>query len=290
MSSGWYAVANSSVVDLMSLVNVSLTLGSAPVSSGWFTSVKFDLNSVVVTFLGQDYLARVFVNHLTVPIDLGGVRISPNGTAGVLIDLSPTIVPVEAANSSSSSTSSSPSFLLVPNARSIPIIDRFWSPSALVKGDRDYRNWWNSFLQNSTSSVSLQSTSLSSDSLSVSVLNTGSTAVSLTGIAILAPFSNGIISPPGGQGYPYKNLIASFEILSNGELIQPISALGEPSGSLGYSLAPGQSATLSYGSIISTLGLSIGNSSSSSSINSGSMYVVSLLGECTTLYAQVNAS
>ena len=303
MSSGWYAVANSSVVDLMNLINVSMTLGSASVSSGVFTSIRFDVNSVVVTFLGKNYSAEVLSNHLRIPVSSSGVVVTPNGSAGVLIDFFPTVVPVE--------NSSTPQFVLVPTAKSLAIPGSYWDSNRTQKGDKDSSNWWSSYISNLTGPVVITSASLSQNLLDLTVENTGTSNVSLTGIAILENFSTQYLI--GGEepevilkgalnstttliliGAPdnyYERLlpVATFEVLSNGSLVQPSPSTEMPEISLGYTLSPGQVATLTFNSQISTLSDSLGLGNSSN-ISSGNHYLISVLGCFVPAYIQVNAT
>src|SRR5271165_5576632 len=60
---GWYLVAESGSVDLMSLLNVSLTLGSAAVQTGVFNLISFNITSAAVTINGQNETAYVPANR-----------------------------------------------------------------------------------------------------------------------------------------------------------------------------------------------------------------------------------
>ncbi len=303
LASGWYAVANSSNVDLMSLVNVSVTLGSAPVSSGVFNLVRFDINSATVTFLGKNYTARVPSNHLTIPIFSGGIRIAANASAGVLIDFSPTVVPLW--------NKSTAGFILVPVAKGFPIPGQYWSPSLVQRGERDNRHWWSSFETNAGTAVSIQSARLSPNFLRVVVKNTGNESVTLTGIAVSANISvpnssTSLTLNPGSHFiqinsdvmiaqntasddyYGKLRTIATFAILSNGSLVQPSAGLEIPQSSLGFVMAPGQTQTFVYSSNIATLNIA---EILSGAIVPGVQYVISVLGAFgSPAYANVNAT
>ena len=80
------------MVDLFSVLNIGLTLGSAPVSSGIFDQARFDISNATVTFGGVNYTASVPLNQMTVPLSNGVVIVKPNASAGFVIDVTPTVL------------------------------------------------------------------------------------------------------------------------------------------------------------------------------------------------------
>ncbi len=82
---GWYQVADSGSVESMSLVNVSLTLGSAEVQTGVFNLISFNITSAAVTSNGVNVTAYVPANRISVPI-VGGISVSTGNSSGVLVD------------------------------------------------------------------------------------------------------------------------------------------------------------------------------------------------------------
>ena len=71
---GWYTVADAGSVDLMSLLNVSLTLGSAQVQTGVFNLISFNISSAAITLNGLNQTAYVPANRISVPIRGRNIR------------------------------------------------------------------------------------------------------------------------------------------------------------------------------------------------------------------------
>src|SRR5579872_1140864 len=105
---GWYQVADAGSVDLMSLINVSLTLGSAQVQTGVFNLISFNITSAGVTINGVNATAYVPANRISLPI-VGGISVSTGNSSGVLVDLSPEVIPYQ--------NGTSVSYALVPEAK-----------------------------------------------------------------------------------------------------------------------------------------------------------------------------
>ena len=128
---GWYTVADSGSVDLMSLLNVSLTLGSAQVQTGVFNLLSFNITTAAITLNGVNQTAYVPANRISVPI-VGGVSVTDGNSSGVLVDLSPEVVPYQ--------NGTSVSYVLVPEARSVPIPHYVWNYKLEEKGAKLYRD------------------------------------------------------------------------------------------------------------------------------------------------------
>ncbi len=272
-NSGWYTIASSGTVDLMSVVNVSMTLGSAPVNIGLFTVVKFDIASASITYFGQNDSAIVPLNEISVPISNGGVYVSDNGSAGFLIVISPTVVPFQNGTQTS--------FVLVPSATSLPISSNVWNRNLEERGstiDVNSTVWLNDSNQSKLQSIAIQQASLSQSSLNLTVANTGNVNTTLTSISILEPQALGT----GGEGssghFVGENVftIAVFQILSNGTVIQP-NHYEDNSGEdyTGLVLQAGQSVSLSYQGPIRTLTLGDNSGAASNTqITSGQSYLI----------------
>ena len=69
----WFTVAKTGMIDLFSVLNVGLTLGSAEVPSGIFDQARFDITNATITFGGINYTASVPLNQIMVPLSNGGV-------------------------------------------------------------------------------------------------------------------------------------------------------------------------------------------------------------------------
>lgn len=327
----WDTVANTGSLDLMSVVNISETVGSNSVPVGTYNLVRFDIASATVTYNGKNFTASVPSNQITIPINGGGINVAAGGNVGFLIDVYPTVVPYQNGTSFS--------FVLVPAARSIPIPSMNWHQSDDEKGtktDLSSQSWYQDGKDQLQGNISIVSASLSNSSLSVTVKNTGSTNVSLTALSILSsvqyPVNGGIDSTSAEStttassysqtetqssdsstattayshtetSVPSHDLeaelqtIASFQILSNGTIVQQ----GHEIEDANYSslvLEPGQSITLSFSGAIATLhldaiGLLSGNvpPASSSLIIAGQTYVIAVLGQFDTrAYTNVTAT
>ncbi len=275
-NSGWYTIANSGTVDLMSVVNVSMTLGSSVVSVGLFTVAKFDISSAWITYFGQNDSAVVPLNQITVPISNGGVYVTPDGSAGFLIVISPTVVPYQNGTQTG--------FVLVPAATSLPISAQIWHTNLENAGstiDVNSSDWLHSSDQSKVENVTIEHASLTPSSLELTVMNTGNVNTTLTSISILeaGAVGTGSVGAPGHipqSDYPFT--VAVFQILSNGTVIQP-SHSHDYEASDGYSglvLQTGQSVNLSYQGTIITLPVedSTGSMSSLVQIAQGMPYLI----------------
>ncbi len=172
---GWYQVADAGSVDLMSLVNVSLTLGSAQVQTGVFNLIAFNITSAAVTINGANVTAYVPANRINVPI-VGGITVSTGNSSGVLVDLSPEVVPYQ--------NGTSISYVLVPEARSLPIPSNVWSRGLDVKGAKLQEIQNQTWITNATGDVVVTGISVTPNSFSLTLQNQGTTNASFSSITI----------------------------------------------------------------------------------------------------------
>ncbi len=287
--SGWYTVSGSGELNLTQLVNVSMTVGSAPVSSGVYNILRFNISGAQVTYDGRNYTATVPSGTLTVPITEGGVPVAAGGSSGVMVDISTNVIPVD--------TNGTMSFILVPAARSVPIPQQVWHRSLEAKGqmmkDLGAAPWWAQYKGRTAGSLAITAVQLSSDHLSVTVENAGQANVTLFTISVFSgagfpgahgagkggPFSG----PPAGLDVqPAAFPVAQFRIAQDGTLSQGMGPFG------GYTLQPGQSSTFVFsgGQIAG-----FGRGPMSSGVVQGQPYVVGVLGSFGThAYADVTAS
>ncbi len=314
--SGWYTVANAGQLDLMSVLNVRETLGSATVQSGDFNLVTFDISSAKVTYNGVNYTAYVPANKITVPIADGGVQVQAGTSTGFVINISPTVVPYQ--------NGSGISFVLVPAADSIPVPQLNWHAGDDQQGARDDLSgdsWWYHNEDALRGNLTIQSVSLTNTSLSITLKNVGTNNITLSAISILgntsfAPttVSQDSISTTSSDPTTTSTItqsttqtsitethtsttevsdyeqefytISSFQVLNNGTLVQPNDGL-ELDQLVGLVIQPGQSVTLTFTGQILTLHDDV----SVSSIASGQVYHVAALGEFDTrAYANVTAT
>lgn len=242
--SGWFTIANSGSIDLMSIINVSVTLGSALVSTGLFTLVKFDISSASITYSGQNYTALVPNNQISVPITNGGVYVNENGSSGFLIDISPTVVPFQ--------NGTQIGFVLVPSADSLPISSHVWQKDLEQPGSKIDNTWLHTSQVSQVENITIEHAQLGTAMFQVSVKNTGNVNTKLTSIYVIASGTSGSQQQMHMSGVGTSQAV--FQILSNGTLILPLgseSATGEDYS--GYMLSAGQTVTLSYSGPIITL-------------------------------------
>jgi len=74
-NSGWIAFSGRGTIDALKLVNLSETISSGVVPSLTYDLVEFNISSVEVTYVGENYTATVASEKLVVPI-IGGVKVS----------------------------------------------------------------------------------------------------------------------------------------------------------------------------------------------------------------------
>jgi Domain of unknown function (DUF4382) len=114
-TSSWVPVTASGTVNLLALVNVSQTIGSANMPQGsTVNAVQFTISSVSATIGGQVYPVTTLSSQLVVPIK--GSQALNQTRSAALLDLSPTLVQINSTNSTGSAVSY---YVLVPSATAI---------------------------------------------------------------------------------------------------------------------------------------------------------------------------
>ena len=89
-SSGWQMIKISpTMIDMMSLLSVSKDLGKVPLPAGKYDSLRFNVTSVTVSFLGKSSVTySVPSGGLKVPVTNGGFQITATSSAMVQLTLS----------------------------------------------------------------------------------------------------------------------------------------------------------------------------------------------------------
>ena len=114
-SAKWVPVSASGTVNLLALVNVSQTIGSANIPAGsTVDAIQFTISSVSAQVDGQTYAVTTLSNQLVVPIKGGQVLNQTRSAA--LLDLTPTLVQVDSTNSTGGAVTY---YVLVPSATAI---------------------------------------------------------------------------------------------------------------------------------------------------------------------------
>jgi hypothetical protein len=173
--SGWYTIADSGSIDLMSLINVSLTLGSAQVQTGVFNLISFNITSAEITLNGVNQTAYVPANRINVPID-GGVQVSAGNSSGVLVDLSPEVIPYENGTSTS--------YVLVPEARSLPIPAYVWNYRLEVRGAELTQIQNQTWVSHPAGNITVSGVKLTPNSFTLTLTNDGSSNATFSSVVI----------------------------------------------------------------------------------------------------------
>ncbi len=89
-SSGWLMMKISpTTIDMMSLLSVSKDLGKMPLPAGKYDSLRFNVTSVTVSFLGKsNVIYSVPSGSLKVPVTNGGFQITATSSVNVQLTLS----------------------------------------------------------------------------------------------------------------------------------------------------------------------------------------------------------
>jgi hypothetical protein len=244
IQSGWVKVAGAGTIDLMSVTSVSQTLASSTVPLGTYNGMRFNVTSATVTYNNTAYPATVPRGWIGVPFPrIGGVTVSSAADTGVVIDMAPTIV--------TTNENGNLHFMIMPVVRAYPVPGAF-QKSYEQAGARESKSNQAFLIQyelQNAGQITIQNPVLHGTSLTLTVVNTGSTNVTLTHVFMIGPSQ---VSLQSGNVTFYGELKSYqiFAVLANKTLeiannkTQMISQW--QSGQLGYQLASGASVTLTY--------------------------------------------
>ena len=291
-NSVWFTIANGGTIDLLSIVNVGQTIGSATVSSGVFDQARLDIINATVTFAGRNYTMAVPESQIIMPLSNGGVTVHANQSSGFVIEMMSTVF--------AASNGVKPSFELLPITRAVPIPSQVWHSSLAVAGSRIENitsETWFSYPESGNNNLQKLAGILGPNFLLVALNNTGLTPITISGLNILTngAKSNASVStitviqtittvttitevstisanqlpasvkvpnspasshgqvPLSGVG-DSNQTVATFLISNNGSLIQPSPGQSQVSASsVGFTIRPGQDVVFLYTDQISTL-------------------------------------
>lgn len=321
--SGWWPIAKSGEINLTSVLNVRETIGSATVPTGKFNLVSFDISNAIVTYNGKNYTAYVPGNKITVPIADGGVEVYSASSIGFVIDISPTVIPYQNGTGTGFVLVPAASSIPIPQSnwhegddqqgvRDDLSQDSWWHQSENgLRGNLSIQ----SVALNSTSfSITLKNTGTGNVTLSaISILGNESiasvesattesqvtstssadtaTTTNTESASTLAAVETHMTMPETNQtqvDYVQEYLsVASFQVQSNGTLVQPHDGLVIQEGMVGLVIQSGQSVNLVFHGQIATIHEDL----TSYSITSGQLYHIAALGEFdTTAYTNVTAT
>ena len=291
-NSVWFAIANGGTIDLLSIVNVGFTVGSATVASGVFDQARLDINNATATYAGRNYTMSVPENQIIIPLSNGGVTVHANQSSGFVIEMISSVFAV--------SNGVEPSFELLPIARAIPIPSQVWHSSLAAAGSRIENitsESWFGHPEISSNNLEKLGGILGPNFLLVALNNTGTTPITISGLNILTNGAKSNVSvstitviktittvttiteistmnanqsqayvkvpnsPTSLQGQvplsaatDYNQTVATFLISNNGSLVQPIPGQSQVSVSFfGFTINPGQAVVLLLNHEINTL-------------------------------------
>jgi hypothetical protein len=313
--SGWYSISSSGIIDLMGVLNMSQTIGSAKIPSGIYNVLRFNVSSANVTYNDANYTAFVSNSEITVPI-VGGVKVNSSQLSAALIDIYPTIFNI--------GNSTNPEFVMSAVARAVQVpsneilqemgIERKGHLWAL-----EGRAWWKNFEEEYSININITDASLSSNFLSVTVQNMGNENIQVQEVVItpyqMFPVSEWNSHGGNDRGPKYIPQLlggAVFFTNSSGDLESlKLPTFNNPNfppfnkpnpghytedmrtqlipmiGQLGYELPVGSSVTLTYSGSI--LLLPMQPFQNQSGIVSGDQYVITVIGRGATARTVVTA-
>jgi len=282
----WFTIAKAGSVDLMSILNVGLTLGSAQVTSGIYDQARFDITNATVTFAGKNYTASVPLNQIVIQLSNGGALVKPNASAGFVIDVTPTVL---ALNNGGRLV-----FQIVTATQGVPVPEASWTGSLAVAGSTiqniNNQSWWKgptpigdnlalypgSEIYPTTMVIILNNTGTAPVTISAlnilaaapqtganvsttTIISTFTTSTTITEVITNTGNSKGEIGPlPAAPQSATSNssrvTVATFLILTNGSVIQPgPNSAPIPVNQVGLTIKPDQVVVLLYVGFINTL-------------------------------------
>jgi hypothetical protein len=240
---GWYKVAQSGSIDLMTVINASETLGTSQIPVGAYDQIRFNITFATITYESVVYPVNVPNGWIRVPLQAGTIYVTSTSDSAAVLDVAPTVVAVNDQGTLR--------FVLMPAVRAFPVPGAFSKeleqPGATVSNSD--RKFLIEDESDSTGRILISKVFLSVNYLAVTVKNIGTTNATLS--TVFLEGSNQYSITLGSL--TVKGNVTSYQtfgILSNGtlEVANDYSQLTNEfqSGGLGYRLLPGQSVILSY--------------------------------------------
>ena len=286
---GWTNANVTGTIDLMKMVNVSSTIAVVKVSTGVYNALRFNVSSALVTFNGENYTAFVPKAELTVIIP-GGIQVNSTSTAGAIIDMHPTVLNIGSKSTPEFIVDTAASVFSVPPTAITKAVQHIGAVMGIGN-----QGWWQHISEQYTADISITGATVSNDSLSVTVENTGNQSVALSTLT-LSPVGSECAAPQSSQNHMALPLCltgSAIFLVQNDSTLKSVSSFlpqgfGQPGsnhgerggrqsnstatppsfgnfgnftsflGSTGYTLAAGQSVTLTYSGSIS-FGFAFGN-------------------------------
>ena len=280
--STWLEASPPGSIDLTSVANQSLTVGSSVVASGTYDAARLGISSAIVTYDSHNVTALVTSPEVSVPLPRGGIQLGMNDTAGFVFDLAPSIVPAPNGNGTS--------MQFVPFAKAVQIPGSVASNSYFKIGSVlpiATAAWFSSTNVDLQNNLTILLGLVTTNALTLVVNNTGTAPILLSEISVLGPniqyvstqtttvqtvtafgpttnqtstASSMVAANADSVPSPFANLasnyqtVATFLILSNGTII-PSGQISSPQtgNQIGLVITPGQHVQFLYVGKIPTL-------------------------------------
>jgi hypothetical protein len=253
-NSVWFTIAGNGTIDLTTVLNSGLTVGSALVPTGLFDQARFGITGAIVTYYGKNYTAGIPIEQIVVPLANGGVTVAPNGSAGFVVEITPTILPA--------SIGSKPGFEMVPATMGVAIPTSAWNSSFVQTGSRIQNlaneSWWIQEQTTLKNNLTVIYRVLASNFFELILNNTSTNPVTISAVNILTTNISGTgdvsnMSSLNSNSSPSNTTIVSFQILANGSIIQPNPRSVIQANQIGLSIRPNQVVVLYFIGEIDTL-------------------------------------
>lgn len=266
MSSGWVQVSGSGSIDLTATSGTAQTMATDKVAAGTYDAFRFNVDSVQVTYQGQEYMATVASTTLTAQSQ-SKVLVNSSSSAAAVVDMRTFIINV--------GNSSKPQFVFSATAEATGVPSSTLLSISLQIGasvDLSAQAWWNSFVAKTSSDLTFTAT-LSTTSFDLKAQNSGSADAEIQEV-IVTPMS---VSASGSATLP-SSLTGSAVFTTDGSASMQSTTSLQSAALLnsGTTVSAGSSASLSYTGAIS---MNFGSGSVQvSGVVPGQSYTVTVIG------------
>ena len=273
--SGWIDIGSSGVVNLLGVLNSTETIATGNISSGLFNALRLNVTGATITFQNSNYTANlIYQKHsFFVPVS-GGISISGGLTAGVLLEMIPTVLLL--------GNTTDPSFAFIPAAKGFTLPDYSISGHPQV-GNRDDFNGSISHQIHNLMHMQITSVALSPNSLSITIQNTGASTIILKLVALTA-----VTNASGGwvpsTPFGLVSKTSEFFVIAPNSTMAPVTSttnkqLVKAITISGYTLAAHNTITFTYLGAVSIGALSLlQGSTPTQGVTLGQRYAATALG------------
>ncbi|MDE1850984.1 MAG: ArsR family transcriptional regulator, partial [Candidatus Micrarchaeota archaeon] len=200
-SSGWIGSNASGSINLISLLNVSQTIGNVSLpGNSMINMVRFEIKSAKIVINGTTYSVTVPSSQVTAHLDSNQ---AVNGSVGILLDLSPTVATIFTQNSTI--------FVMVPSLKAVVVPQS--NTTAKVGERRSISRNESDALESAKAMINLTDASFSvsgnTTSFSVTVKNMGNQSVQIKHILVYGNESAMITTRAETSSHAQSNVSAN---------------------------------------------------------------------------------